>query len=39
MQAWTREQDPDRIGTALHTRFNRSFTEGARSRRSSPPPR
>jgi NAD(P)-dependent dehydrogenase (short-subunit alcohol dehydrogenase family) len=28
MQAWTREQDPDRIGTALHTRFNQNFTEG-----------
>jgi NAD(P)-dependent dehydrogenase (short-subunit alcohol dehydrogenase family) len=29
MQAWIREQDPDRIGTALHTRFNQNFTEGA----------
>jgi NAD(P)-dependent dehydrogenase (short-subunit alcohol dehydrogenase family) len=29
MQAWIRGQDPDRIGTALHTRFNQSFTEGA----------
>jgi NAD(P)-dependent dehydrogenase (short-subunit alcohol dehydrogenase family) len=29
MQAWIREQDPDRIGTALHTRFNQTFTEGA----------
>jgi NAD(P)-dependent dehydrogenase (short-subunit alcohol dehydrogenase family) len=29
MQAWIREQDPDRIGAALHTRFNQSFTEGA----------
>jgi NAD(P)-dependent dehydrogenase (short-subunit alcohol dehydrogenase family) len=28
MQAWIREQDPDRIGTALHTRFNQNFTEG-----------
>jgi NAD(P)-dependent dehydrogenase (short-subunit alcohol dehydrogenase family) len=28
MQAWIREQDPDRIGTALHARFNQSFTEG-----------
>ena len=28
MQAWIREQDPDRIGAALHTRFNQSFTEG-----------
>ena len=29
MQAWIREQDPDRIGTALHTRFNHSFADGA----------
>ena len=29
MQAWIRGQDPDRIGAALHTRFNRSFTKGA----------
>jgi len=29
MQAWIREQDPDRIGAALHTRFNQNFTEGA----------
>ncbi|HWG11662.1 MAG TPA: SDR family NAD(P)-dependent oxidoreductase [Streptosporangiaceae bacterium] len=29
MQAWIREQDPDRIGTGLHTRFNRTFTSGA----------
>jgi NAD(P)-dependent dehydrogenase (short-subunit alcohol dehydrogenase family) len=29
MQAWIRGQDPDRIGTALHTRFNQAFTEGA----------
>jgi NAD(P)-dependent dehydrogenase (short-subunit alcohol dehydrogenase family) len=29
MQAWIREQDPDRIGTVLHTRFNQNFTEGA----------
>ena len=28
MQAWIREQDPDRIGTTLHTRFNQNFTEG-----------
>ena len=28
MQAWIREQDPDRIGTGLHTRFNQNFTEG-----------
>jgi NAD(P)-dependent dehydrogenase (short-subunit alcohol dehydrogenase family) len=29
MQAWIREQDPDRIGTALHARFNQSFIEGS----------
>ena len=29
MQAWIRQQDPDRIGTALHERFSRSFAEGA----------
>ena len=29
MQAWIRGQDPDRIGTALHARFNQTFTEGA----------
>ena len=29
MQAWIREQDPERIGTALHSRFNQNFTEGA----------
>jgi hypothetical protein len=28
MQAWIREQDPDRIGTAMHARFNQSFTDG-----------
>jgi len=28
MQAWIRGQDPDRIGAALHTRFNQYFTEG-----------
>jgi NAD(P)-dependent dehydrogenase (short-subunit alcohol dehydrogenase family) len=28
MQAWIRGQHPDRIGTALHARFNRSFSEG-----------
>jgi NAD(P)-dependent dehydrogenase (short-subunit alcohol dehydrogenase family) len=28
MQAWIRGQDPDRIGAALHTRFNQNFTEG-----------
>ena len=28
MQAWIREQDPDRIGTALHARFNQNFTGG-----------
>ena len=29
MQAWIREQDPERIGTGLHERFNKSFAEGA----------
>jgi NAD(P)-dependent dehydrogenase (short-subunit alcohol dehydrogenase family) len=30
MQAWIRQQDdPERIGTALHERFNRNFAEGA----------
>jgi NAD(P)-dependent dehydrogenase (short-subunit alcohol dehydrogenase family) len=29
MQAWIRGQDPDRIGAALHARFNQTFTEGA----------
>jgi NAD(P)-dependent dehydrogenase (short-subunit alcohol dehydrogenase family) len=29
MQAWIRGQDPDRIGAALHARFNQAFTEGA----------
>ena len=28
MQAWIRDQDPDRIGPALHERFTRSFAEG-----------
>ena len=28
MQAWIRSQDPGRIGTGLHERFNRSFAEG-----------
>jgi NAD(P)-dependent dehydrogenase (short-subunit alcohol dehydrogenase family) len=28
MQAWIRQQDPDRIGIALHQRFSRSFAEG-----------
>ena len=28
MQAWIRAQNPDRIGAALHERFNRSFAEG-----------
>jgi hypothetical protein len=28
MQAWIRGQEPDRIGAALHTRFNQNFTEG-----------
>jgi NAD(P)-dependent dehydrogenase (short-subunit alcohol dehydrogenase family) len=29
MQAWIREQDPERIGTGLHDRFNKNFDEGA----------
>lgn len=29
MQAWIRGQDPDRIGTGLHERFNRNYAEGA----------
>lgn len=28
MQAWIRQQDPERIGAALHERFNRSHAEG-----------
>jgi NAD(P)-dependent dehydrogenase (short-subunit alcohol dehydrogenase family) len=28
MQAWIREQDPARIGSQLHERFNRSYTQG-----------
>jgi NAD(P)-dependent dehydrogenase (short-subunit alcohol dehydrogenase family) len=28
MQAWIRSQDPGRIGTGLHERFNRNFAEG-----------
>ncbi len=28
MQAWIRGQDPDRIGSALHERFNRNFADG-----------
>ena len=28
MQAWIRDQDPERIGTELHERFNRNFAEG-----------
>jgi NAD(P)-dependent dehydrogenase (short-subunit alcohol dehydrogenase family) len=28
MQAWIREQDPERIGAALHERFNRNYAEG-----------
>jgi len=28
MQAWIRQQDPERIGAVLHERFNRNFTEG-----------
>jgi NAD(P)-dependent dehydrogenase (short-subunit alcohol dehydrogenase family) len=29
MQAWIRQQDPERIGAGLHERFNRSFAEGS----------
>jgi NAD(P)-dependent dehydrogenase (short-subunit alcohol dehydrogenase family) len=29
MQAWIRQQDPERVGTALHVRFNRSYADGA----------
>jgi NAD(P)-dependent dehydrogenase (short-subunit alcohol dehydrogenase family) len=29
MQAWIRRQDPQRIGTGLHDRFNRNYAEGA----------
>jgi NAD(P)-dependent dehydrogenase (short-subunit alcohol dehydrogenase family) len=29
MQAWIRDQDPDRIGAGLHQRFSRSYAEGA----------
>lgn len=28
MQAWIRRQDPERIGAAMHERFNQNFTEG-----------
>jgi NAD(P)-dependent dehydrogenase (short-subunit alcohol dehydrogenase family) len=28
MQAWIREQDPERIGADLHERFNKNFAEG-----------
>jgi NAD(P)-dependent dehydrogenase (short-subunit alcohol dehydrogenase family) len=28
MQAWIRGQDPERIGTGLHERFNKNFAEG-----------
>ena len=28
MQAWIRQQDPLRIGTGLHERFNKNFAEG-----------
>ena len=36
MQAWIRQQDPERIG-ALHERFNRNFAEGTLITRSTPP--
>jgi NAD(P)-dependent dehydrogenase (short-subunit alcohol dehydrogenase family) len=29
MQAWIRQQDPDRIGADLHERFNRNYAEGS----------
>jgi NAD(P)-dependent dehydrogenase (short-subunit alcohol dehydrogenase family) len=29
MQAWIRDQDPVRIGTSLHDRFNKNFADGA----------
>jgi NAD(P)-dependent dehydrogenase (short-subunit alcohol dehydrogenase family) len=29
MQAWIRQQDPGRIGTALHERFTRTYADGA----------
>jgi NAD(P)-dependent dehydrogenase (short-subunit alcohol dehydrogenase family) len=29
MQAWIRQQDPERIGTAAHERFNQNFADGA----------
>jgi NAD(P)-dependent dehydrogenase (short-subunit alcohol dehydrogenase family) len=28
MQAWIRQQDPGRIGAALHERFSRNYAEG-----------
>jgi NAD(P)-dependent dehydrogenase (short-subunit alcohol dehydrogenase family) len=28
MQAWIRRQDPERIGSGLHERFNRNYAEG-----------
>lgn len=29
MQAWIRQQEPERIGAGLHERFNRNFAEGS----------
>lgn len=29
MQAWIRRQDPERIGTGLHERFNKNYAEGS----------
>jgi NAD(P)-dependent dehydrogenase (short-subunit alcohol dehydrogenase family) len=29
MQAWIRRQDPERIGSGLHERFNRNYADGA----------
>jgi NAD(P)-dependent dehydrogenase (short-subunit alcohol dehydrogenase family) len=28
MQAWIRDQDPARVGTAMHDRFTRSYADG-----------
>jgi NAD(P)-dependent dehydrogenase (short-subunit alcohol dehydrogenase family) len=29
MRAWIRRQDPERIGSGLHERFNRNYADGA----------
>jgi NAD(P)-dependent dehydrogenase (short-subunit alcohol dehydrogenase family) len=31
MQAWIRQQDPERIGTVVHERFSQSFADGSLS--------